>query len=1278
MSSYLSIHSYLFSLGAHIGHLNVDSYDDVCYFILGTRCFFTVFDLKKTIPLLKNALLFFEHVISNFGLSLFCYSGVGFLNSHIRNLLYVKIKKINQSFSYWNWAPGCITNYRFVFLRLVNVLFRTSYVRWIRNRKSVNSNLLSYSFYNKCKLSNIINYFLLRSTHISKVYSFFISYRSFLLRDTFDSIHSKFLSLHTFMLKLPKFIHVLKRRQSNNKHKKNADFIPFRTNDKNYYWNVIGIGRRLHSLNINSGKRMVFFKSRIHKKLHFIRTLRRLTFNSNNKYSFLKLLGYYCLFFLRCNSFRTVANRSLFRKASIFLRFFKDIDKMNIKKHTDIIKKKIINKKKNILKLEIKADPSERVKLVEHYKQFWTFSNYIPLQRLRVWKPFLTDLDYMRMKGVLNDIINISLPTEKPLTKDEEINVMLHDDELKRQEMVDHYKKFGTFNNYKPFQLLSKSRPEIDDFGYMKLKGIDHRILKSEQKKTSETDNLVIDADDIRRQELAEYYKKFGTFKNHPLYKRSKKRKPNLKWNDDLFIRLQGLVLLLNWNYGTFSKEEEKHVEEEAKPIIHEDELKRQQMIEHYKQFGTFENYIPFQRLKVRKPDLNDASYMSLKGITHVIARLKLHEFKKDKNVKSVSKDKEKEIIMNGNELKRQQMIEHYKQFGTFESYIPFQRLKVRKPDLNDASYMSLKGITHSIAKLKLNTEISIANDAKILPIRHEDDIKREQMIEHYKKFRTFSNYIPYQRLKMRKPNLNDFGYMRLKGIEFLIPRHLRKNRGRKNFRFKFRPFLSHKAINKMKSFYVYRNKIKRSLLRKRYFLKKKISVSELITIIRLFFSSNKKYYQPFIRLVNSIIIRIKKEKMELNDLIKHNKYILAQRDRPEHYRQSNRSVSNRQTSDLNSRDTIKESHDKQPWRSYKKDARSDSHITENNNSISKHVNYSIGNKSAVLSEQIHTSFVTNKKKSFSVRNRIKAMRKKNKAILKHLFTVNKSLFNTRKWLDRKHHWASSRLVHIKAAQSRNRTLWNNKWRFANYFFPFTKKKRRARASVRSISRKRSMKRVNMVRLFKNKKKRLDNRILSTRLKFARRLKINNRRRKKRMQRHSRSLLGRSSNKLRTNRKFFVSRKLRRKLSRFSMNRVNLFKSLPSFLSFFIRLFYLTKSKLDELILELRNSDTAIRSAFGRLLRFWRAIIFFKCFKKTANLPDCVVMLNPNNTSALMNDFLCVGIPIIGVADSNSDITHFTYPIPSNDDSIILLLFYFLLFINACEFSISNRYLSFY
>jgi hypothetical protein len=134
----------------------------------------------------------------------------------------------------------------------------------------------------------------------------------------------------------------------------------------------------------------------------------------------------------------------------------------------------------------------------------------------------------MRLKGISKAIANLSIPKEKPLTQDEKIKILLHEDELKRQEMVDYYNKFGTFKNYKPYELLIKSRPDLDDVGYMKLKGIEHRIL-SEQKKTHETEKPVLDADDLRRQELAEYYKKFGTFKDHPLYKRSKKRKPHLK-----------------------------------------------------------------------------------------------------------------------------------------------------------------------------------------------------------------------------------------------------------------------------------------------------------------------------------------------------------------------------------------------------------------------------------------------------------------------------------------------------------------------------------------------------------------------------------------------------------------------------------------------------------------------------------------------------------------------------------------------------------------------------
>ena len=96
----VTLTSYLFSFGAHIGHLKCEAYDCLSSYILGTRHFFAIFDLNKTVPMIKNALLFFERMIYNFGQAVFCYSGVSVLNIHIRHLFANMAKSRNQSFSY--------------------------------------------------------------------------------------------------------------------------------------------------------------------------------------------------------------------------------------------------------------------------------------------------------------------------------------------------------------------------------------------------------------------------------------------------------------------------------------------------------------------------------------------------------------------------------------------------------------------------------------------------------------------------------------------------------------------------------------------------------------------------------------------------------------------------------------------------------------------------------------------------------------------------------------------------------------------------------------------------------------------------------------------------------------------------------------------------------------------------------------------------------------------------------------------------------------------------
>lgn len=91
----------LLSMGAHIGHMLFEVCDGLSYYFLGIRGFFVVFDLNKTVSSIKNALIFFERLISNFGHSLFCYSGVSNLNIHIKLFIIQLIKERNQSFSYF-------------------------------------------------------------------------------------------------------------------------------------------------------------------------------------------------------------------------------------------------------------------------------------------------------------------------------------------------------------------------------------------------------------------------------------------------------------------------------------------------------------------------------------------------------------------------------------------------------------------------------------------------------------------------------------------------------------------------------------------------------------------------------------------------------------------------------------------------------------------------------------------------------------------------------------------------------------------------------------------------------------------------------------------------------------------------------------------------------------------------------------------------------------------------------------------------------------------------
>ena len=56
--------------------------------------------------------------------------------------------------------------------------------------------------------------------------------------------------------------------------------------------------------------------------------------------------------------------------------------------------------------------------------------------------------------------------------------------------------------------------------------------------------------------------------------------------------------------------------------------------------------------------------------------------------------------------------------------------------------------------------------------------------------------------------------------------------------------------------------------------------------------------------------------------------------------------------------------------------------------------------------------------------------------------------------------------------------------------------------------------------------------------------------------------------------------------------------------------------------------------------------------KDMRRLPDAVIIVDANLESTAVKEANTLGIPIIGIVDSNTDPTQIEYPIPANDDSI--------------------------
>lgn len=106
-----------------------------------------------------------------------------------------------------------------------------------------------------------------------------------------------------------------------------------------------------------------------------------------------------------------------------------------------------------------------------------------------------------------------------------------------------------------------------------------------------------------------------------------------------------------------------------------------------------------------------------------------------------------------------------------------------------------------------------------------------------------------------------------------------------------------------------------------------------------------------------------------------------------------------------------------------------------------------------------------------------------------------------------------------------------------------------------------------------------------------------------------------------------------------------------------LKILYLT---FEQTLLKLRNWN----KNYKVVLKFWKLFIFFRTFRTFFNTPDCLFIINPSNNWVPIREFSKGKyLPVVGLVDTLHQ-DGVTYPIPSNDDSLPLSLFYISLFCN--------------
>lgn len=127
-------------------------------------------------------------------------------------------------------------------------------------------------------------------------------------------------------------------------------------------------------------------------------------------------------------------------------------------------------------------------------------------------------------------------------------------------------------------------------------------------------------------------------------------------------------------------------------------------------------------------------------------------------------------------------------------------------------------------------------------------------------------------------------------------------------------------------------------------------------------------------------------------------------------------------------------------------------------------------------------------------------------------------------------------------------------------------------------------------------------------------------------------------------------------------------KKLFNFKYLFLKLFYyIHLKKKDPFLYNIHSDkfyDIKYQYIYTKFQSYWRFVLYFKYFNNYYNIPDALFSIFPNKDSFPVKEFSSSSLVSIGLIDTDSDLSGIQYPIISNDDSLIVVIFYFTLFSN--------------